>query len=62
MKHLDITKFAKYCGLIKTTKRAGWLRYLPSEVVESVSDHSCRMGLLTLALCKYPGIDHKKCM
>lgn len=62
MKNIDITKFAKYCGLIKTTKRAGWLRYLPSEVVESVSDHSCRMGLLTLALCKQPNIDYRKCL
>ena len=46
----NITQFAKLCGLIKNVKRAGWMRYLKKENVESVGDHSCRMAMLTMAL------------
>lgn len=58
----NIQKFAKLTGLIKNVKRAGWLRYLPAEKVESVGDHSCRIAMLTLALRKIENIDYQKCL
>lgn len=47
---VNMTKFSALCGLVKNVKRAGWLRYLPSEHVESVADHSAKITFLTFAL------------
>lgn len=62
MNNLNIQTFAKLCGLIKNVKRAGWLRYLPSDNVESVADHSCRIAMLTMALRGIDNIDQQKCL
>ena len=60
---MQVSTFARLCGLIKNVKRAGWLRYLPPEQVESVADHSCRIAMLTMALRNLDtNIDQKKCM
>lgn len=60
---MNISTFARLCGLVKNVKRTGWLRYLPPEHVESVGDHSCRIAMLTMALRNTSDkIDQKKCM
>jgi putative hydrolase of HD superfamily len=54
--------FIKHGGLLKTVKRTGWLRYLPSEKVESVCDHSYRVGLISILLLDQPNIDSGRCV
>lgn len=54
--------FALALGKLKYVKRAGWLRYSKITEVESVSDHSFRMSLLSLLLFKEKDIDINKCM
>ena len=54
--------FIKHAGLLKQVKRTGWLRYLPADKVESVSDHSFRAGLLSLLLLDQPNIDSSRCV
>ena len=57
-----MNKFASLCGLVKSVKRAGWLRYLPAEHVESVGDHSAKITFLTFALRGVENVDYQKCM
>jgi 5'-deoxynucleotidase YfbR-like HD superfamily hydrolase len=47
---MNFFKFAELCGRVKLVKRAGWLRYLPPERVESVADHSHRVAALCWAI------------
>ena len=49
MKPINMTHFARLCGLVKGVKRTGWTRYLKEPEVESVADHSCRIAMLTMA-------------
>lgn len=59
----NVLTFAKLCGLVKNVKRAGWLRYLTPEKVESVADHSYRIAALTLALKNNGGkFDQRRCL
>lgn len=57
-----INRFGQLAGLIKKVKRTGWTRYLPSEVVESVGDHSAKIAFLTLYLRNIENIDYLKCL
>lgn len=58
----NVLAFAKLVGMVKNIKRAGWLRYLKSEQVESVADHSYRIAALTMALRGSTTFDQKKCL
>lgn len=58
----SINKFGALAGLIKKVKRTGWLRYLPSEHVESVGDHSSKIAFLSLYLRGIENIDCNKCI
>lgn len=58
----SVNKFAALTGLVKKTKRAGWLRSLPAEVVESVGDHSAQIAILTLSLRGMRDVDYTKCL
>ena len=59
---MSINKFSALAGLIKSVKRTGWLRYLPAEKVESVSDHSARIAMLALYLRNIENINYQKCL
>lgn len=54
--------FVLAIGKLKHVKRAGWLRYPKISDVESVSDHSYRMSLLSLLFLKDGKIDVNKCI
>jgi putative hydrolases of HD superfamily len=54
--------FALAIGNLKHVKRAGWLRYPKISDVESVSDHSYRMSLLSLLFLKEEHLDVNKCI
>lgn len=58
----NINKFAALAGLVKQVKRTGWLRYLPSDKVESVGDHSAKIAFLSLYLRGFENVDHLKCL
>ena len=62
MKPINMTHFARLCGLVKGVKRTGWTRYLKEPDVESVADHSCRIAMLTMALKFVEKIDQRKCL
>ena len=57
-----INRFGQLAGLVKKVKRTGWTRYLKSEHVESVGDHSAKIAFLTLYLRNIENVDYKKCM
>ena len=57
-----INKFGQLAGLVKKVKRTGWTRYLPTENVESVGDHSAKIAFLTLYLRGIENVDYRKCM
>lgn len=54
--------FVLAIGKLKNVKRAGWLRYPKISDVESVSDHSYRMSLLSLLFLQDGKIDINKCI
>jgi putative hydrolase of HD superfamily len=58
----NINKFGALMGLVKKVKRAGWLRYLPENKVESVGDHSAKIAFLTMFLRNIENVDYVKCM
>lgn len=58
----NINKFGALAGLVKKVKRTGWLRYLPSEKVESVGDHSAKIAFLSLFLRGVENVDSLKCL
>lgn len=58
----NVLTFAKLCGMVKNIKRAGWLRYLKSDQVESVADHSYRIAALTMALRGTEKFDQRRCL
>jgi putative hydrolase of HD superfamily len=62
MQIANINRFASLAGLVKKVKRTGWLRYLPSEKVESVGDHSAKIAFLTIYLRNIENINYSKCM
>lgn len=57
-----INRFGALAGLVKKVKRTGWTRYLPSEKVESVGDHSAKIAFLTLYLRNIENLDYMKCL
>ena len=59
---MNFHHFIKHAGMLKTVKRTGWLRYLPAEVVESVSDHSCRAAMISLLLIENPNLNVSRCI
>lgn len=58
----NINRFGLLAGLVKKVKRTGWLRYLPTEKVESVGDHSAKIAFLSLYLRNVENLDHVKCL
>ncbi len=62
MQIANINKFASLAGLIKKVKRTGWLRYLPSEKVESVGDHSAKIAMLAIYLRNMENVNYSKCV
>ncbi len=58
----DPVEFASYAGNLKEVPRTGWTRYPEIKKVESVSDHSYRMGLLAMLFSSDKSIDSAKLM
>ena len=58
----DPVDFASYAGNLKEVPRTGWTRYPEIKKVESVSDHSYRMGLLAMLFSSDKTIDSGKLM
>lgn len=54
-----ILELAKYAGLLKKVKRAGWVR-IGIANPESVAEHSFRLGLLVMAVGDQLGLDSGK--
>ncbi len=56
---MNILKFAKIVGKLKTTKRTGWvMQNIPAP--ESVADHSFRVAVLAMILAPKVGVDVNK--
>ena len=62
MKVNNALAFAQLIGLVKNVKRTGWLRYLKSDQVESVGDHSFRIAALSMALRTNTQFDQRRCL
>lgn len=54
--------FLQFAGHLKFVKRAGWLRFAKIKSVESVSDHSYRMALISCLCLPDFNIDINKCL
>ena len=56
---MDIIKFNKFIGILKTIERTGWVRNnIPHP--ESVAEHSFRTGILAMLLAKEMNVDPLK--
>ncbi|KEH32596.1 putative HD/PDEase domain-containing protein [Medicago truncatula] len=54
-------EFLSICHLLKTTKRAGWVRR-DVKNPESIADHMYQMSLMALIAPDVPGLDRNKCI
>ena len=55
-------EFLQFAGHLKLVKRSGWLRFAKIKSVESVCDHSYRMGLISCLCIQDFNVDVNKCL
>ena len=56
----NLVDFLKIIGKLKTLKRKGWIERKITNEIESVADHSFRLGILSIIFADVLGLDSVK--